>query len=418
MSEQNPPTVSRRGLFKGLGAGAGLGVLAGLGAGLALKGDKVCLSEALPADAPATSHALRELINTFNDFDQDYLGGLLGDPAPDEVAEGQRYLLHLLSCGIELFVEGDDERPEFISIVNPRRKLMGDNADAHYFHSQIRGDRSYRIYGRRNGEVYLSLTVHSGDSPGGWATGVISDINHQRIDFDSEGRFELILRPGDSGFHSAANAVSVISRHYYLNERYAAADPAVRPEIYIEPLQAVAPPEPPSDAQMARKIAALNAFIRANSFERPMFNPLTTPDWFSIVPNKLGQPAKWTSSDAGGGWGAVDNAYSAGMFRLDADEALLIEGEMPSCTFANVLLWNRYLQSYDYRYRQVSLNKRQMQIADDGRFQVVVAGRDPGVANWLDSGGRASGIVYWRFMLPEGEIAPIATRVVKLSELG
>lgn len=405
--------IKRRGLFKGLG----FGLLAGIGGSQLLRDEKLCLDESLPADAPASSHALRRLMSTFNDFDQDYLSGFLGDPDAAEVAEGERYLLHLLATGIELFVEGDAERPEFIPIVSPRRKLMGDNADAMYYHSQIAGGQRYRIYGRRKGEVYLSLTVHSGDRPGGWATGVVSAINHQDIDFDDDGNFELILEPGSSGFHSSSDAVSVISRHYFLNERYAAADPSVQPELFIEPLEPPPPPLPPSDEDMAARLDALNEFIRANSIDRPMLNPLATPDWFSLIPNRLGQPAKWQPDNAGGGWGAVDNAYSAGLFRLDEDEALIIEGVMPDCVFANVLLWNRFMQSFDYRYQQVSLNKKQMQIAPDGSFTIVIAARNPGVTNWLDTAGRKNGIVFWRFLLPEGEFAPISTRVEKLEKL-
>ena len=90
---------------------------------------------------------------------------------------------------------------------------------------------------------------------------------------------------------------------------------------------------------------------------------------------------------------------------------------MPDCVFANVLLWNRFLQSFDYRYRQVSLNKRQMQLADNDEFTLVVAHSDPGTDNWLDTEGHESGIIYWRFMLPNGELAPIDTEKVRLSEV-
>ena len=414
-----PSDFSRRSLFKGLGIGSGLGLLAGVGAGALLKNDKICLDEPLPANAPATSHALRRLINTFNDFDQIYLKGLFGEPDAREVAEGERYLLHMLATGIELFVEGRDTHPEFASIVSPTRKLMGDNADAYYFHSQIRGDTWYRIRGQLTGETYLSFTVHTGDTPGGWATGVASAINHTNMEIDADGKFELLLGPEDrgNGFYTTSNAVSVISRHYYQNETYAAADPLLHPRLSIEPVEPVAPPTPLSDEEMARKLDSLNAFVRANSIERPMFNPLTTPDWFSIIPNKLGKPAKWKNDEAGGGWGAVDNAYSAGLFKIKADEALIIRGTMPDCLFSNVLLWNRYLQSFDYRYRQVSLNKKQMKMDANGAFTLVVAHSDPGVPNWLDTEGHENGIIYWRFMLPNAEIAEMTTEKVALADV-
>ncbi len=47
----------------------------------------------------------------------------------------------------------------------------------------------------------------------------------------------------------------------------------------------------------------------------------------------------------------------------------------------------------------------------------MLAGRDPGVPNWVDTEARPTGLVYWRFLLPEGEIVTPSTRVVRLSEL-
>ena len=46
--------------------------------------------------------------------------------------------------------------------------------------------------------------------------------------------------------------------------------------------------------------------------------------------------------------GAVDIAYGAGMYMLADDQALVMEGTLPACKFAGVVLWNRFLQSFDY----------------------------------------------------------------------
>ena len=46
----------------------------------------------------------------------------------------------------------------------------------------------------------------------------------------------------------------------------------------------------------------------------------------------------------------------------------------------------------------------------------MIAHRDPGVPNWLDTEGRPFGLVFWRFFLPEGEIDTPQAEVVKLSE--
>ena len=43
--------------------------------------------------------------------------------------------------------------------------------------------------------------------------------------------------------------------------------------------------------------------------------------------------------------------------RLEADGALVITGRFPECRFTNVVLWNAFMQSYDYANRQISLNR-------------------------------------------------------------
>jgi hypothetical protein len=95
-----------------------------------------------------------------------------------------------------------------------------------------------------------------------------------------------------------------------------------------------------------------------------------------------------------------------------------MEGRLPECRFANVMLWNMHMQTLEYRHRSTSRNRRQLRTAADGGFRVVVAHRDPGVPNWLDTEGHRLGTVFWRFVLPSSPPGDIACRVVKLDELG
>ena len=49
---------------------------------------------------------------------------------------------------------------------------------------------------------------------------------------------------------------------------------------------------------------------------------------------------------------------------------------------------------------------------------MVVAHRDPGVPNWIDAVGLPTGMIFWRFMLPEEEVPPIEAEVVDVAALG
>jgi hypothetical protein len=114
------------------------------------------------------------------------------------------------------------------------------------------------------------------------------------------------------------------------------------------------------------------------------------------------------------GFAAFDAAYSSAPYRLGPDEALIITGRWPPCRFGNVVLWNRFLQTNDYVHRSVSRNRASTVLEPDGSFRMIVAHRDPGGPNWLDTEGRQAGTIFWRFFLPEGDIETPRAEVISL----
>jgi hypothetical protein len=102
------------------------------------------------------------------------------------------------------------------------------------------------------------------------------------------------------------------------------------------------------------------------------------------------------------------------LFRLDADEALVIEGRSPPCTYWGAQVWNRYMQSLDYRYHRVALNCAQVALEPDGSFRLVVAHRDPGMPNWISTAGHREGIVFCRWLQAETMPEPVSSKVVAL----
>ena len=86
----------------------------------------------------------------------------------------------------------------------------------------------------------------------------------------------------------------------------------------------------------------------------------------------------------------------------------------PACRFWNLCLWNPYLQTYDHRHEQVTINGGEAVAEPDGSHRLVVAHRDPGTPNWLRTAGHRSGILWFRWFLPEHTPAGITTEVVRL----
>jgi hypothetical protein len=405
-------TIARRDLLRGAGALTGLSMLA-------MPLASVAAEQVAAADGPLSRAAFQQLLQTLGQIERDWLSPAWGITSVSDVAEGYRALMHFVDVGIRLYFEGDPDHPDFQPIVTPTIKIQGDNPDALYYYTRIRGDRNYRIRGKRVGEVYLSFTVHSGDGNGGWASGVDSARNMKEIQFAADGSFELLVGPkvdAAKGLSTTPSSQEIVTRHYFEQKISAQLDSTLHPQLTIEALDADAPAAAPSDAQIAKRLNAVSNFLLSNTAARPKPDPKKMPSWFSLIPNQLGQPQVWNDQD-GGGLGAVDNAYSAGRFVLKPEEALVIEGRLPKCIFANVVLWNRYLQSFDYRHRRISLNRKQIELEKDGSYRIVVAHKDPGVPNWISTEGRPNGTIYWRFLLPEGELQTPKTTVVAFADV-
>ena len=150
----------------------------------------------------------------------------------------------------------------------------------------------------------------------------------------------------------------------------------------------------------------------------------TTPElakqlgWVSIEPNRFTRPGQWASASGDTAYGNTHAYYASAPYELASDEALVIKGRIPECRFANVVLWNKYMQSLDFTNRQISLNRNQIEYEENGSFRIVVAPSDPGVPNWLDTEGRSSGQIYWRYVHPVENPERVKSKVVKLSSLG
>ncbi|HEX7097414.1 MAG TPA: DUF1214 domain-containing protein [Acidimicrobiales bacterium] len=334
-----------------------------------------------------------------------------------DAVDGLRNVMHLFTSATEHILEADAERPYFTRIVSPVRKFLGDNPDAIYYWARIRGDRSYRIVGRRGGETYTSFTVHARDPRGGALERVTADVNDRALQIDADGRYEIVLSatPHEGNWIPLdADATTIITRHYFARESSAAADPDVHISLRIEPLDDPGPPPRLDDAALAERLRALGAWVRAESIGR---RPATSvPSFVSVVPNELPQPASFRATGVEA-WGAVDIYYASAKFDLGPNDALIIDGKMPRCAFANVMLWTSNMQTLEYRYRQTSLNNVQLRTSPDGSFRVVVAHEDPGVPNWLDTEGRPNGTIFWRFLLPDEQPAPFTCRVVPLADV-
>jgi len=367
-------------------------------------------------DPTEARKALSELIDLLREVDERYLSPEWGIQSPQDVAEGMRAVMHVLQGGLQGWFESDAEHPEFRRIVAPWRKFTGDNADAIYYDAPLRGDLRYRVRGRMDGAVYVSLTIEAGSQDGRMGGRTDGVINDTQFDVAPDGRFEVLLggppRPRN-WIALPADASRVTTRHYYEEESCAAADPSKHPALSIEVQGRVARPTPPNDANVAEGLRRVANFVRARTLEMPPPGKRIQPAFVSTTPNQFPAPVP----PAGLGLAALDACYSMAPYLLGNDQALVMRGRWPACRCANVDLWNRFQQTFDYANRQVTRNRKQTKLEPDGSFRIVIAHEDPGVPNWLDTEGRPFGMVFWRFFLAEGPIETPRAEVVPLAEL-
>ncbi len=363
--------------------------------------------------------ALSEFLQFVSSVDSGFFSEerLITDPA--DIAEGQHMLLHLLKTGLDVWVDNDASRPRFALQASPVQKWGGEGPDNPSHCAPLDPSRRYRITGRMTDEAYISYTVYTGKREGDWNDGVISALNHTEFECDANGYYEIFIEPQPTAnaLHMEAGKPNcVVARHYWEKETSALVDPSCVAELDIECLDEPGYPRPLSPNNLADKLRAVETFIRGQTLDRPLPADAQMPSWFSAVPNELPKPERWVPSE-GGGAGAIDNAYCAGITVLGPDQALIVDGRWPECVYANVCFWNRYQQAIDYRYRPGSLNRKQMQPNKEGGWTFVLAHQDPGVENWIDTEGHAIGSLYFRYLLSEGDIEQPRCRLVNFADV-
>jgi len=340
---------------------------------------------------------------------------------PVQRAEARRFMAHTLQAALEFWTDADPARPVFTRFVGPHKKLLGDNPDALYYFAAIDPAQRYVIRGNLNGAVYTSITIERGSGDGRGSKGLTATLNDSEFDVRPDGSYEVVLggpKLARNWMPLSPDSATLTTRHYFEWVRSAAADPNLQIPLAIAPLDPLPPPPPADEAFVAANLKRAANFLRAVTLDIPPSDvPRPRPSIVAKTPNTFPVPDP-SFSNRGTGYAAADNVYVQGEYRLAADEALVMRGRFPPGRFANVMLWNRYLQTYDYANRRTSLNRRQTRLEPDGSFKMVVAHSDPGTPNWLDTEGRPRGVIFWRFMLSVGAIEPIRTKVVKLSQVG
>lgn len=400
--------MQRRELVKGITL-AGMSSLT-LGAGSNASGQP-----AKVGDGTETERATAELLAVIAAKDASFTQPEWKLFTPDQLAEARVMLMDSINHAMDVWRPMDPARPGFMRFNWPGKKLLGDNPDAIYYETLVSPQYSYRIRGNVAGATYTSFTVEL-ERDKNTLGKLGATLNDTEFETDADGNFDIVVsatRHKGNWLRLDTGAVSIATRHYFELEHSVGRDQMKHIPMAIERIDEPTPTPAPTDASVAAGIRRAANWLD-NNVQPP--NPEQAPAWVSRVPNQFPAPVI-DDSNSNVGYAAKDNTYSMAPWVLNPEQALVIRGRYPRCRFASMVMWNQFMQTLDYRYRPVSINRRQTQLEKDGSFRIVVAHQDPGLPNWVDTEGRLFGIMFWRFLLAEEAIQPLQTEVVALSEL-
>lgn len=423
--------MDRREFMKSVGAAGsmatGLAALGGLAAGAARADHHEAAAGASAGAAgngTTSRRGMQAILDAIREVETKLITPENGITEAADLAEAERTLGHILHTGLEFWLEVDADRPVFKQYVTPTRKLLGCNPDSLYYFAAIRPDKTYRITGNVGAATFTSFTVEDGSSEGHAARGSSAALGDDEMTIEADGSFEIIAsqtKPAKGNWlRFGPNSSQITTRHYHESRQSVATLPG-----RVVPLSiAILDPGPNQpyggDAEYGRRLQWIANFVREHS---AMTFHKTTPEmakalgWTSLVPNRFNPAGQWRGSAGQNAYGNMHAWYASANYELAPDEALVITGRFPSCRFANIVLWNSFMQSFDYANRRISLNRNQIVYEKDGSYRIVVAHRDPGVPNWLDTEGRPKGHMYWRYLFPTSAPGAPKTKVVKVDSL-
>jgi hypothetical protein len=318
-----------------------------------------------------------------------------------ERAEGFRHLARSLAMGLQWEVDFvDTDFPRFYRHDDEILQWGGPNVDNTYLRARISGDKTYRLRGNVSSIADLIISTRNGDMHQG-KTGVAGDLDRSQLPIQADGSFEILLGPDvepGEGIRTAPDTDQLGIRQYYTD--WEQQTPAV---FHIDRISDG--PEVPADltaAGMAKRLDGAAAWVEASI---PYWN-----DWMARFTGA--SPANQVFPPRNVPGGSEDIYYGGLRWVLGEDEALLIEFEPPDARYWSFQWYTfGWFELPEYAHRQTTLNNGQARVDADGRVRIVVSTRDPGIENWIDTEGRESGSMTYRYIWSENAPVPTAQMV-------
>jgi hypothetical protein len=325
---------------------------------------------------------------------------------PRDRAEGVRHLATQAACWLTYAIGySDSDHPAFFRSADPTYAWGGPNVDQVARRATIDGAGTYRVSGRMGSCEEFVLQLKGGTTQSGGAD-IGTEVTASQLGLRPGDTFEITLsadeHPG-TWLSLGPGPGFVHVRDYYFE--WLPAEPAT---FVIERLDTQGQTKTPVTSE--RVAAMLEAAAHEVEHSTMYFRDLQARMRDAQEPNRFGVPDV-------SGRGVQDIIYSHGFVQLRDDEALILELDPHDAALWGASSYSRaWYEPLDYATRVTSRNHRQVVADDDGLVRIVLAGRDPGAANWLDTEGRPEVLTTVRWFRPP-ETPTVRTEVAALAEL-
>ncbi|AFM16436.1 hypothetical protein Mycch_1639 [Mycolicibacterium chubuense NBB4] len=324
-------------------------------------------------------------------------------------------------------------------------RILYDNPDTVYRFMGVNKTSTYVITGRFTGEMPADTTfsvltglsgttaavLSAGDlqigSDGSFTITVSGDpaapgqVNHLQLtsdstliavrntlsDWNSQPPMELAIErvsgPRDSLFSQLGGfAIPLIG-------------PAVTNSRLLTTLVSLVPAIPDPPPILRGTVTALVMALGLSREAKYIKVATTDPQTGEIVaPNELPEPSRNAEFLA-------TQLQSAGYFQLADTKALVVTVDPGSAGYFVVPVTNLWTITDDYWDQQTSLNNAQAVANPDGTYTIVITPTDPGVRNWVSTGGLNQGTISIRFQDVDpasADLPTVSAQVVALDHLG